>query len=209
MKITIFGATGRTGRPLVEQALAAGHEVTAFVRDPARLPIQHERLRTVQGDVTDPAQVSAAIAGADAVLSALGHTATSTTDVQTVATRHILAAMQQHGVQRLVSLTGAGVADAEDTPKLWNRAIGLVLRLSAPAVLADADEHAALIRRSDRDWVIVRAPMLTDGPHTGKYRVGVVGQGTGPRIARADVADFMLKQISDSRYLRRAPMISN
>jgi putative NADH-flavin reductase len=188
MTVAIFGATGRTGRHLVEQALGAGHAVRALARDPARLDTRHERLAVIEGDVTDAARVEETVARADAVLVALGHTKTSPHDVQTVGTRNILDAMRKHGVRRIVSLTGAGVADPNDAPKLWNRAFSVLLGRLQPEVLADAERHAALIRASDLDWVIVRVPRLTDAPGTGTYRVGYVGKGTGPSIPRADVA---------------------
>jgi putative NADH-flavin reductase len=209
MKLTIFGASGRTGHPLVEQALAQGHEVVAFVRDPAKLPIQHERLTFVQGDVADAAAVERAVAGSDAVLSALGHTSASPKDIQTTATRNIVAAMRKHSVRRLVSLTGAGVSDPRDEPKLIDRVIKTLLVLVSKDVLKDAEMHADVIRASDLDWVIVRGPMLTEGPHTGQYNVGYIGKGSGTRISRADVADFMLKQARDTTYLRQAPMVSS
>ncbi len=208
MKLTIFGATGRTGRQLVEQALGAGHEVKALARDPSRLPVRHEKLTIVQGDVLDPAKVGEVMAGTDAVLSALGHTSTSTKDVQTVGTRNILAAMRKHGVSRIISLTGAGVADAEDAPKLWNKAITLLLKRLQPDVLADAEAHAEAIRASGLDWTIVRGPRLTEGPKRGSYRVGYVGKGTGATISRADLADFMLKQATDDTYVHKAPVVS-
>jgi hypothetical protein len=99
------------------------------------------------------------------------------------------------------------VAAPQDQPKLFDRVIKLALQTFAGDVLRDALQHAEIIRQSDLDWVIVRGPMLTEGPHTGNYHVGWVGQ-SGPRVARADVADFMLKQVSDNRYLRQAPVVS-
>jgi putative NADH-flavin reductase len=209
MKLTIFGATGRTGIPLVQQALAAGHSVTALARTPEKLSITHDQLTVVQGDATDPAAVERAVAGAEAVLSALGQTKGAPKDMQTVATRNIVAAMQQHGVRRLVSLTGAGVDAPQDQPKLINHLITFALKTLSGDVLRDAEGHAEVIRNSDLDWVIVRGPMLTEGPYTGQYRVGWVGVNTSARIARADVADFMLKQVTDDTYLRQAPMISD
>lgn len=119
----VFGASGRTGRHLVRQALEEGHEVTAFVRDPARLGLDHARLRVVAGDVMDAARVEEAVADSEAVLSALGHTRTSAKDIQTVGTKNIVAAMHRHGVRRIVSLTGAGVRDPKDQPKLFDKAI--------------------------------------------------------------------------------------
>lgn len=209
MKLTVFGASGRTGRPLVEQALRAGHEVTAFVRDPAKLGISYEKLRVVSGDVkSNPEKVSEAVAGADAVLSVLGQTKGSPKDLQTAGTRNVVAAMREHGVRRLVSLTGAGVADPRDEPKLSDRAIVFLLRRLQGDVLRDAQEHARIIQESGLDWTIVRGPMLTEGEKKGEYRVGYVGKGSGARISRADVADFMLRQAADDAYLHQAPMVS-
>jgi len=209
MQITIFGASGRTGRHLVEQALAQGHTVVALVRNPSKLTLSHENLRVIKGDATDPDAVERAIAGSDTVISALGHVKGSPTDVQTTATRHIIAAMERQGVRRLVSLTGAGVAAPQDRPKLINRIIKFALVTLSGDVLRDAEAHAEVIRRSNLDWVIVRGPMLTDAPRTGSYRVGWVGVGTSPRITRADLADFMLTQASDTRFIRQLPMVSN
>lgn len=209
MKLAIFGASGRTGRPLVEQALAAGHSVTALLRDPAKLPVSNERLTIIQGDALDPQAVERTVAGADAVLSTLGQTKGAPKNMQTVATQNIVAAMQQHGVRRLVSLTGAGVRALQDKPKLIDHIIRFALQTLSGDVLRDAEAHADVLRASDLDWVLVRGPVLTDGPYTGKYRVGWVGVNTSPRIARADVADFMLKQTTDSNYVCQAPMVSD
>ena len=209
MRVTIFGANGRTGQQLVEGALAAGHSVTAFVRDPAKLATGAERLRIVQGDALDAAAVEEAVRGQDAVLVALGHAANSPKDVLTRGTALILAAMQRHDVRRLVGLTGAGVADPNDQPKLLNRLIAGLLRRLQPELLADSERQVALIRASELDWVIVRVPRLTDRPATGRWRVGYVGRDIGPLISRADAAAFMLQHLEDDTWLLKAPAISN
>ena len=208
MKLTVFGASGRTGRPLVEQALAADHEVTAFVRDPSKLGMDHERLTVVEGDVKEPAKVREAVEGADAVLGTLGHTKSSAKDVQTVGTQNIVAAMKETGVRRLVSLTGAGVSDPKDEPKLFDKAITTLLKLLQKDVLEDGENHARVIEKSGLDWVIVRGPMLTEGEEKGEYRVGYVGKNSGTKISRSDVADFMLRQTHDDTYLGQKPMVS-
>ncbi len=208
MKLTLFGASGRTGRPLVEQALAAGHEVTAFVRDPAKLLIKHDRLRIVQGDVMDSTKVADAVAGADVVLSTLGHSKGSPDNIQTIATEHIVNAMKKHGVKRIISLTGAGVKDSKDEPKLVDRLIRGLLVLVQKNVLRDAEGHAQVIQQSGLEWVIVRGPRLNEGPHTGVYRVGYIGKNSGTLASRADIADFMLKQVSDTTYVGEAPVVS-
>lgn len=204
----VFGASGRTGRRLVEQGLERGHEVTAFVREPSRLSVPHERLRVVRGDVTDAAAVEEAVADQEGVVLALGHARGAPKDVQTRGTAHVVSGMEKHGVRRLVSLTGAGVSAEGDEPKLVDRVFGLLLGLLQRDVLEDAGGHVEVIRGSDLEWVIVRGPRLTEGEKTGEYRVGVVGKDSGIKISRADVADFMLDQLAGDDYLRRMPMVS-
>ena len=208
MRVAIFGASGRTGRPLVEQALAAGHEVKALVRDPSKLQKGGERLVVIRGDVLDAARVEETIAGTDAVLSALGQTKGSTRDVQTRGTENIVAAMERHGVRRLVSLTGAGVRNPRDEPKLVDRAITFLLRRLQPDVLEDGVRHAEVIKASGLEWVIVRGPRLTEGPKKGGYRVGMVGKNSGTQISRADLAEFMLAQLTTDTHLRQTPVVS-
>ena len=209
MKITIFGATGKVGRRLVDQALERGDRVTAFVRDPSKLTThRHERLKVVQGNVQNSKDVEQAVAGTDAVLSALGQTKTSSKDVLTEGIKNIVAAMNKHGVRRLVSLTGAGVRDPKDEPKLVDRVIGSLLKLLQRDLLEDALGAARVIQESGLDWVIVRAPVLNEGEKKGEYRVGYVGKESGTRLSRADLAGFMLEQTTDDTYLHQAPMVS-
>lgn len=208
--LVIFGASGRTGIPLVQQALDAGHHVVAFVRTPAKLPIRHERLTVTQGDVTDAAAVEQAIGpDTDAVLVALSPVKGSPPDMLPNAAANILNTMQRHGVMRLIYMTGAGVPAPEDRPQLLNHIIKFMLKTLAGDVLKQSERAVELVRNSDRDWTVVRAPMLTDGPATGQIRTGWVGVNTGPRLTRADAAAFMLQQVNDRAYLRQAPMISN
>jgi len=208
MRVAIFGASGRTGRPLVEQALAAGHEVRALVRDPSKLRVGRERLVVIRGDVLDAAKVEKTISGTDAVLSALGQTKGSTGDVQTRGTENIVAAMERHGVRRLVSLTGAGVRDPLDEPKFVDRAITFLLRRLQPDVLEDGVRHAEVVKSSGLEWVIVRGPRLTEGPKKGEYRVGMVGKNSGTQISRADLVEFMLDQLTTDAHLRQMPVVS-
>lgn len=208
MRMVVFGAAGKTGRLVVGRALAAGHEVRAFVRDASKLGGEGERLEVMLGDVMDAGRVDEAVADADAVVSALGHTKTSAKDVQTVGTRNIVGAMGRHGVRRLVSLTGAGVRDPKDEPGLFDRAIVTLLGLVQRDVLEDARGHAEVIASSGLEWTVVRAPMLTDGKETGSYNTGYVGRESGTKISRADVADFMVRQITDETYLGKSPMVS-
>ena len=209
MRLAVFGTAGRTGKPLLEQALQAGYEVVALVRTPSKLPMQHPKLIVIQGDAMNPVDVDKVVQGSDAVISVIGQSKGAPRNTQTVAITNIIAAMNKYSVKRLVSLTGAGVDDPHDRPKFANHLIKLALRLLSGHVLKDAEDHAEAMRKSNLDWVIVRGPMLNEGPHTGKYRVGWVGVNTGSRISRADLADFILKQTTDTTYLRQAPMVSD
>lgn len=208
MRIAVFGATGKTGRHIVEQALNAGHVVTALARTPGKLNIAHDRLSVVQGDLANPDAIARVVSGADAVISVLGPTNNKPERTISAGMRLILDAMRAHNVKRLIISAGAGVRDPLDKPKLIDRFFGLVLRLVSANVVADMEETVALVRASDRDWTVVRVPMLTDAPPTGSIKVGYVGD-ISPRISRADMAAFMLKQIEDKTYVGKAPAISN
>lgn len=209
MKLTIFGATGRTGKLLLQQALGAGHQVVAFARTPSKLGIEHEHLDVVQGDVQDSQQVAAALAGTEVVLSVLGPTSNEPTYEVSKGMGNIMAAMDQHGVRRLIQTVGAGVGDLNDKPGLFDKGIKVMLKLASRHVYEDMVRVNDAIRASDLDWTLVRVPMLTDDPPTGDVKVGYLGEGVGSRISRANIAAFVLKQVDDNTYLRQAPVISN
>jgi putative NADH-flavin reductase len=208
MKIVVFGASGGTGIEVVKQALAAGHKVKAFVRNPAKAATSHPNLCIVQGDVLDAAAVEKAVEGQEAIVSALGPTRPPVPGAMETAARNILAAMQKHGIRRLISTTGAGVRDPRDRPKLMDHLMKGLLTLLAADVLQDSAANVAIFRASDIDWTIVRFPRLMDGPHTGKYRVGYVGKDSGSQLSRADGADFMLKELAEEKYIHQMPIIS-
>lgn len=211
MKIAIFGATGKTGIPLVRQALEAGHEVVAFARTPSKLTIEHERLHVVQGDAMNATDVEKAIAGTDAVITALGHVKGSPPDVQTVATRNMVNAMKKHNIRRLVSLSGAGVPAEQDQPGAIDHVIRFMMRTFAKDVLQDAVNHVEMLEAEQQhiDWVVVRGPRLTEAPSQGDYRVGWVGVNTGTSASRENLAAFMLTQLTDDTYLHQMPVLSD
>jgi putative NADH-flavin reductase len=209
MKLTIFGATGGTGQELVKQALADGHEVTAFVRTPSKMTTVHDNLHVKQGELNQHEKLAEAIAGADAVLSTLGPTSNKPEKVVTKGMEGIIAGMKRHGITRLIATTGAGVPDPHDEPKLINHIISFALKLMARHVLADSLSMVEAIRQSDLDWTIARAPRLTDNPATGQIKAGYVGQGLGTQLTRADYARFMLDQLNDDNWVRKAPALSS
>lgn len=209
MKLTIFGATGGTGRHLLRKALDAGHEVTAYVRTPSKLVLAHERLTVVPGELNDAVTVASAVVGADVVLSSLGAVRGGPPEVMEPAARSIVAGMEQHGVKRLIWATGAGVADPLDQPALMNKIISLLLKLISGKVLQDSIKGVEIIKTSDLDWVITRCPMLSNEPGSGKYRVGYVNKDMGRTLSRENFADFMLKQIESDEWLHKMPAVSD
>lgn len=207
MKLAVFGASGRTGRLVVAQALSVGHEVTAFVRDPARLALVHERLRIVTGAVQDPVRVAEAVRGTDAVVSTIGPVRGEPAGIMVTAATNIVAAMRAQGVRRLVYMTGAGVVQPQDPPALAPRIMLPLMRLLAREVLEDAERGVAAVSNSGLEWVIVRAPRLSDAPARGRYRHGYI-KPTLHALSRGDVAAFILQQLGDDTYLHQMPIIS-
>lgn len=206
MKLTIFGATGTVGRLVTEQALAAGHDVTAFTRDAARVTAQHNRLQVVQGDVTDSAAYLPAVKDADAVVVALG--AGRKGGVREAGTRAVVAAMEQAGVGRLVCQSTLGVGSSRsDLNLLWKYVMfGVLLR---PAY-ADHVRQERVVEESSLDWTIVRPSAFVDeSPGPVRHRFAGARSGLRMKIARADLAAFLLVQLADPTYLRRAVSVSS
>lgn len=211
MKLLIFGATGGTGLQIVSKALEQGHTVTAFVRNPDKLSILHPQLHILQGDVMDASAVADAVKGHDAILCAIGSPANKIGTIRSQGTANIVSAMEKAGVQRFICQTSLGYGDSirtlDRTPLFFKYFI-------VPFILKKGFQDHALqeahIKRSKLNWTIVRPGNLTDGPFTGVYRDGF--SATDPKIkvkvSRADVADFMLKQLTDQRYLHQTPGIS-
>jgi putative NADH-flavin reductase len=200
MQLTIFGASGGTGRRLVEQALAAGHTVTAVVRDPARLPVRHDRLKLVAADVLDPEAITPAVADADAVVSALGpRSSRNRSSITSAATASILKAMRTADSSRLVVVSAAPVAsDDHNTTLPYRLLVKPLLRALLGGLYADLAVMEETVRRSGLDWTILRPPQLTDGPRTGSYRQATdTNLRGGYRISRADLADAILAALDN------------
>jgi putative NADH-flavin reductase len=217
MRIAVFGASGRTGRPLVEQALDRGHEVVAFVRDPASLPAElreDDRVAVVAGDAYTGDGVDRAVGGdgapVDAVVSVLGQTDGSPDDLLTAAGGHVLAAMAEHDVDRIVTLVGAGVREEGESVSLGGKVMESLLKLLARAALEDARDHVESVRASDARWTVVRAPRLTEDAHTGAFRHGTdLTLGMRDAAARANVAAFLLDCLEGERYVGEMPKVAD
>lgn len=206
-RIIIFGSTGGTGRELVQQALDRGHTVTAFVRDPARLSIRHDRLLLAQGDVLRPRTLPDAVRGQDGVLCALGRKPFASEPVCSVGTRNILDEMAQQGVQSVVIETSVGVGDS------FARCGGFqkfLFRTLLRSYFKDKERQEQYVRASSLNWTIVRPVVLTNGPATDALRASTTVQFRGfdsPSVSRADVARFMLDQLDHPTFLRQCPTL--
>ena len=210
MKLTIFGATGATGTSLVQQALTAGHDVTAVVRDPARLaiPARH-RLRIVTADVLDAAAISPAVDGEDAVISAVGP-GTGASTLRQDSTHSIIQAMQKTGTRRLLIVSGSIVADEGDSPFTRYLLKPLARRTFLRHVCADMRGAEDEIHASNLDWTIMRPPSLTDKAARGTYRTATDRNlPHGFSISRADLAACMLTLPDNPASVHRHVAIAN
>lgn len=207
MTITLFGANGRTGEQVLQQAIEKGYDVRAFVRAMPEVP--HKEVEYFVGDVLEPRTVNPAVAGTDAVVSVIGHVPGSDPRLQTKGISNIIAAMESAGVKRLISMTGVGVPDPDDVFQGSGVMLTKVLEWLQPDRISDGRAHAEVIRASNTAWTIVRCPKLTNGPKTENYRTGYIKAGLFATISRADVADFILRCLERQEYIHSAPIIAN
>lgn len=210
MRLAIFGGTGGTGQHIVAQALAAGHEVVALARTPSKFTTQDDKLTIVPGDVLQADCVAQVVAGSDAVISALAPPNNKPEFIISQGMDNILAAMQTHDVQRLVITAGAGVRMPQDKPGMIDHIFGFLLKRISANVVADMEQVVHKVMASDREWVVGRAPRLTNQPGTGQITAGYVGtEGLGTALSREDFARFILAQVDSDTWLREAPALSN
>lgn len=208
MKLIVFGPTGGIGRELVTQALELGYAVTVFTRSPEKLDPLQEKIRLVKGDVLDLGAVKRAIQGQDAVFCALGTPVMDNTKLRANGTANIIDAMDRTGVKRLVCVSALGVDDSRALLPLHYRY--LIIPLMMGRLYADHALQEHYIKESRLDWVIVRPGSYMDGERTSAYRHGLTAadKPIKAKISRADVAEFMLRQLADGTYVRKTPCIS-
>jgi putative NADH-flavin reductase len=205
MNIAVFGATGGTGLELVRLGLAQGHTITAFVRDPSRLSFHGQALRSVVGDVGDADCVNQAVAYQEAVIVALGSSDRKEHSVRSGGTANVIRAMQASRARRLVVVSAGGVGDSYGQAPV---VLKLVIKTMLKNTYADHEQQEQYVRASGLEWVIVRPAMLTDGPATGRFENGASRTGLPEgKVTRADVAGFLLQQLTDDSNLGRAVSI--
>jgi putative NADH-flavin reductase len=208
MRIAIIGASRGIGAELLKAAIAAGHEVTALVRDPDKLNTNTPRLKVIKGDILDPSSVAAAIAGQEAICVCIGIPPTrKPVDVFSRGTQNILNAIAKESNQKLILVTGIGAGDSKGHGGFFYDRILNPLLLETN--YADKDRAESIVKASNVEWLIVRPGFLTNDPRTGKYRVidNLFGVTAG-KISRADVADFILKQLASPTHFGKTPLVT-
>lgn len=210
-RILIVGASHGTGLQAVRKALAAGHEVRALARSASTIPIEDEKLEKVAGDATDRTALLKALDGVDAVIVTIGvapsfAAAVSGTRLFSTATRALVDAMKEKGVRRLVVITGIGAGESRGHGgPLYD---WVIFPLMLKRVYDDKDVQEQIIKQSGLDWTIVRPGLLTNGPETGRYRALLdPAQWRADSISRADVADFLVKEAMERRFVGQAPVL--
>ena len=206
MKILILGSTGGTGQQLVKQSLEQNHEVTVIVRDPSKLNLKHEKLIIIKGNVPDKDVLIKALEEKDAVLSALGvGKSLKSHDFISNVTGILIPAMYITHVKRLIFISAFGVGDTFMQADFIQK---IIFRLFLKNIYADKSKADDQIRKSTLEWTLVYPVLLTDAPRTGKYKAGEKLQMKGmPKISRADVAEFMLRQLADNTFIKKSPLI--
>lgn len=209
MRVLLFGASGGIGNRVRANARAAGHELVIFARDPAKLEPLAAGESVIEGDISDESLVDSAVDGVDAVVSGVGPTSNSAGEAALFEgfARTLVTAMQRHGVRRLVTVSGGAVTLPGERKPLRARLASGFVRAIVGNVVAAKQRELDIIMASDLDWIAPRPPRVVEGDGQGDYRVGDVEQGM--RVTQGDLADFMVKSLTDDTYLRQAPYISS
>ncbi len=206
MKIVVFGATGKTGQEIVKQSLAQGYEVTAFARDPSKMTLEHGGLKIMTGDIYEFTAVTRAILGQDAVICSLGTSELGKTTVRSEGTANIIRAMKENHVKRLVVVTAMGVAESWSTLSFVNKLFFATLLRNTRQ---DHEKQEVVVKESDLDWTIIRPSGLTDTQLTESYDIGENILAKTSKIARADVAHAIIKEVHANTFVHKAVTVTN
>lgn len=205
LRIAIFGASGKVGRLVVDEALARGHEVVAFVHSHP-LP-EHKNLSTVKGDIYNASEVAAAIKGSDAVICALGSWGTPKKDVVSSGVKNMIPAMQGAGIKRIISLTGHGASAPSDKFELTHEFSRLILLILVAKILKDGELHIKLLNQSDLEWTALRSPVMNNRGNPGEYKLRRKRPWPLATINRQAVAQCMVDLIETREFIRQAPFL--
>ena len=207
MRVVLFGATGPTGKFLIDQALELGCQVVVYGRNASKVNVRNDAVTLIPGQLDDPAAIAEAISGADAVISALGPGFKSPPgNVIARGTENIIKGMKLGGVKRLIQISTIAISDERGKMNLIN----FVYSLVAKNTYEDVRETARVIRQSGLDWTIARVPRLYDGPVTGNLKIGY--KGLTPRtmkLSRGNLVKFIFRQLTETTYSQQTPGLSD
>lgn len=206
MKIAVFGANGRVGSKVVAKLLANGDEVQAFVHNSSPFT-PHPKLEMIQGDIHDKEAVARALQGCGGVISALGSWGTPTKDIQVSGMKSIIPAMQTHGIDRIVSITGAGAFDKNDQPSVVDKLSRFAISHLAAKVFRDGEQHIALLRKSKLEWTVLRSSIMKEKGAPGHFKLDQNFPSPWATILRDDVATALVTLTHNKDYIQQAPFI--
>ncbi|CAN5428782.1 SDR family oxidoreductase [soil metagenome] len=206
MKITVFGASGKVGKLIVEELLRQGHEVTAFIHRTSMEP--SHRLKIIKGDIYGKKDVDAALSDCDAVISALSSWGTPSMDILSAAMQNIIPAMKEKGIKRIVSLTGSGAKVPGEKSSLVDLVAKKLLKPFAGKVFEDGEKHIELLNSSALDWTIIRSPVMTSYGNPGSFKVSLDNPRLWATIHRQSVALSIAELASSNDFCKQAPFIT-
>lgn len=213
MKIVVFGATGIVGKAVVDEALRKGHEVTVLTRDVRKVTTRHEHLHVVEGNVADKNVVSAVLKGKEAVIQTLGIGGKGDgkpTSIVSEANKIIMTEMEQMNIKRLIAISVIGAGNSLTfLPWIYRKLVLPLFMKWFQAIIDDKNRMEPMIKKSGLDWTIVRCTTVKERPATGKVNATLDGKGLKFSISAADMAVFIVNQLTDSSFMRQAPTISN
>lgn len=204
MRIVVFGANGRVGQLVVGLLAGQGHRITAFVH--GNNPFSNPQINAIQGDIYSNEDVADAINNQDVVISTLGSWGTDRKDVLSSAMKNIIPAMNYHGVKRIVSLTGQAAKISSDRLDILATVNRLALKFVANKILSDGELHLRLLQESNLDWTVIRSPIMNNKPHVN-YSLENKIPYPWTQVSRESVAQAMVDQISDKKFIGSAPYI--
>jgi putative NADH-flavin reductase len=210
MNLTIFGATGETGRLLVERAINESHNVTVLARNPDKLQFDHENLTVIHAELENESSIDSAIEGADAVISLLGPVGKVEGKPISEATVRIITAMKRHNVRRLIAVATPAARTERDGVNMRFALMNLFERIIASSSQDDIIEMAGIVEMSGLDWTLVRLPVLSSDDGRGRVRAGYLGQKKlGSSLTRDDLVEFLLDLVMTGEFVKESPIVTN
>jgi putative NADH-flavin reductase len=206
-KIAVIGGSGRTGRQVVQQLLQSGYQIRLLMRDPDKLAIMDERIEVVKGDVRDSNSIHSLLEGCNAVISTLGQPKGEKAIFST-ATNHIIATMDQYGIKRYITVAGISVNTPNDKKDFRCKMTSFFMKLIFPAIMSDKQRQLEIMMKSNIDWTLVRVPLIIESDSIGKVKVQLE-RSPGKSVTSADLAEFLIKQINDTKYFGKCPFATN